>query len=143
MIGAYIYTALQTEKEIDNGKIGVVFTIFPLADFVEHVGGDKVKVTVMIPPGASPHTCEPIPSQLEDVSKAKIYFKVGSGVDFEQVWMDKIIAMNPDVVIIDGSEGVKKMGNDPHIWNSPTNAKKMVESFCTGLIQVDPANDDE
>ncbi|HDI72733.1 MAG TPA: zinc ABC transporter substrate-binding protein, partial [Candidatus Altiarchaeales archaeon] len=71
-----------TEKPVDNERLGVVVTILPQADFVEKVGGDRVRVTVMVPPGASPHTYEPTPDQLMEISKARIYFKVGSGVEF-------------------------------------------------------------
>ena len=44
----------------NGNKICVVVTILPEADFVRHVGGDRVKVIVMVPPGASPHTYEPV-----------------------------------------------------------------------------------
>ena len=33
------------------------------------------------------------------------------------------------------------MGNDPHIWLSPLNARIMVENICSGLIEVDPVNE--
>lgn len=128
---------LQAEERATKEKIGVVVTTLPLTDFVENVGGDRVKVTVMVPPGASPHIYEPTSSQLRDVAKANIYFKVGSGVEFELVWMDKIIKTNPSMFVIDCSNGVTKIGKDPHIWNSPINAKKMVENICQGLIKVD------
>jgi zinc transport system substrate-binding protein len=123
-------------------KIGVVVTILPQADFVEHLGGDKVDVTVMVPPGASPHTYEPTPSQMVAVSKAEIYAKVGSGVEFELVWMDKIIEQNKKMLVVDCSEGVTTIGTDPHIWNSPINARKMVENIYAGLVEVDPDNED-
>ncbi|NAS88278.1 zinc ABC transporter substrate-binding protein [ANME-1 cluster archaeon AG-394-G21] len=127
----------EKEKVADEEGIGVVVTILPQADFVENVGGDKVHVTVMVPPGASPHTYEPTPSQLRAVSKAKIYFKVGSGVEFENAWMDKIRGVNPDMQVVDCATGISKMGKDPHIWNSPLNAKVMVENICDGLIEID------
>ena len=123
-------------------KVGVVVSIAPLADFVENVGGEEVDVTVMVPPGASPHTYEPKPSQLVEVSKADIYVKVGSGVDFELAWMDKIIKVNSDMLVLDSSQGIELMGKDPHIWNSPVNAKIIVENICDGLIQVDSDNAD-
>lgn len=125
-----------------SDKIEVVVTIVPLADFVENVGREKVDVTVMVPPGASPHTYEPKPSQLVEVSKAEILVKVGSGVDFESAWMDRIIEVNPDMLVVDCSVGIELMGKDPHIWNSPVNTKIMVENICDGLIQVDPDNVD-
>ena len=84
----------ENESSAGEEKIGVVVSILPQAEFVEKIGGDKVKVTVMIPPGASPHTYEPKPSQLVELSKAKMYAKVGSGIEFELSWMDKIISMN-------------------------------------------------
>ena len=123
-------------------KIRVVVSITPLADFVENVGGEEVDVTVMVPPGASPHTYEPKPSQLVEVSEAEIYVEVGSGVDFELAWMDKIIKVNSNMLVLDSSQGIELMGKDPHIWNSPVNAKIMVENICDGLIQVDPDNAD-
>ena len=123
-------------------KIGVVVSMFPLADFVENVGQAKVDVNVMVPPGASPHTYEPKPSQLVEVSEAEIYVKVGSGVDFELAWMDKIIKVNSNMLVLDSSQGIELMGKDPHIWNSPVNAKIMVENICDGLIQVDSDNAD-
>ena len=129
-----------SEKE-ETGKIGVVVSILPLAEFVEHVGGEKVDVSVMVPPGASPHTHEPTPSQLVAVSKAEVFVKVGSGVQFELAWMDKIIDTNSNMLTVDSSNGVMLMGNDPHIWLSPLNARIMVENICSGLIAVDPENE--
>jgi len=137
LIGAYLLIP-QTEK-VDN-KIGVVVSILPQAEFVEGIGGDKVKVTVMVPLGASPHTYEPIPSQLKEVSKAKMYAKVGSGVEFELAWIDKIISVNKEMLVVDCSKGIELIENDPHIWLSPKNAKIMVENIYQGLIQINPAN---
>ena len=137
LIGAYLLIP-QTEK--NEEKIGVVVSILPQAEFVERISGNKVQVTVMVPPGASPHTYEPIPSQLKEVSKAKIYAKVGSGVEFESAWMDKIISVNKEMLVVDCSKGIELIDNDPHIWLSPKNAKIMVENIYQGLIQIDSAN---
>lgn len=123
-------------------EIGVVVSILPQAEFAESVGGDKVVVTVMVPPGASPHTYAPTPGQLTAVKQAKMYAKVGSGVEFELVHMDKIIEANKDMLVVGCSQGVELMGKDPHIWLSPRNAKIMVENICNGLIKVDPENEE-
>ncbi len=124
----------------DTGKVGVVVTLVPLADFVKNVGGDKVDVTVMVPPGASPHAYEPIPSQMVAVSEAEMYVKVGSGVEFELEWMDEVVEANRDMLVVDSSVGVELTESDPHIWNSPVNAKIMVENICDGLATIDPDN---
>jgi zinc transport system substrate-binding protein len=141
--GAGFFVYSMRRESTEEQRIGVVVTVLPQAEFVEKVMGDRAKITVMVPPGASPHAYEPKPSQLVEVSEAKIYFKVGSGVEFEETQWDKIIAMNPNMRIIDGSKGIEIINNDPHIWNSPINAKKMVQNFYDGLIQVDPEHENE
>ena len=140
LVGTIIFP--YSFNEPTNTKIGVVVTILPQAEFVEKVGGDKVEVTVMVQPGASPHSYEPTPSQMVEVSKAKMYAKVGSGVEFELAWMDRIIEQNKAMLVVDCSQGITTVANDPHIWNSPVNAKKMVGNICAGLVKVDPGNED-
>ncbi len=144
-------TACAPEVETDD-RVGVVVTILPQAEFVENVGGEKVRVTVMVPPGASPHTYEPTPSQMTALAKAEMYAKVGSGVEFELVWMDKLLATNPDMLVVDCSQGIELQEmvaedehehserEDPHIWMSPANAQIMVRNICAGLIETDPEN---
>ena len=125
-----------------QGKIQVVVSIPPLADFVESVGKDKVEVTIMVPAGASPHTYEPRPSQLKTVSRAKMYVKVGSGVEFELTWMEKLIGINKEMMVVNSSEGIEVIANDPHVWLSPANARIMVGNICGGLIKIDPENEE-
>jgi len=126
----------------------VAVTILPQREFVARVGGDKVDITVMIPPGASPHTYEVTPAQMVQLSKAKVYFKVGSPIEFELVWLDKLLAQNKDMLVVDCSKGINLIesddpdepGIDPHIWTSPRNVKTMVQNISLGLSQVDPQN---
>ena len=148
---AIIATAC-TQKAESATKLKVVVTVCPQAEFVENIGGDKVDVTVMVPPGASPHTYEPTPGQMEELSRAKMYVEVGSGVEFELVWMDKLNAANRNMVVVDCSKGIELQqmmagdedepagSIDPHIWMSPRNARIMVQNIAGGLIQVDPDN---
>ena len=145
VIAACAYSCITPEERraVDEEAIGVVVTILPQADFVNNVGGDRVQVTVMVPPGASPHTYAPKPGQLRAVSRAKVYFTVGSGVEFESAWMDKLLGVNPDMLLVDCADGITMRGTDPHIWNSPVNAQVMVEHICTGLIAIDPAHNAE
>jgi len=83
LISLVIMAAACNQQEQDTDKIGVVVTILPQAEFVGSIGGDRVEITVMVPPGASPHTYEPTPSQMVALSEAEMYAKVGSGIDFE------------------------------------------------------------
>ena len=133
-----------------SDKIGVAVTILPQAEFAESIGGDRINVTVMVPPGADPHTTELTPSKMTEVAEDKMYAKVGSGIEFELSYMDKIEAVNKNMLVVDCSKGIELVtsvdpnepGIDPHIWVSPLNAKIMVQNICDGLVQVDPANKD-
>ena len=153
LVSMLVFSATACAPEAEtNDRVGVVVTILPQAEFVENVGGEKVRVTVMVPPGASPHTYEPTPSQMTALAKAEMYAKVGSGVEFELVWMDKLLATNPDMLVVDCSRGIELQEmvaedehehserEDPHIWMSPANAQIMVRNICAGLIETDPEN---
>ena len=112
IIGIILLSGCIEEKPKENltqEQILVAVSILPQIEFVEKVGGDKVKVMVMVPPGASPHTYEPTPNQMIDLSNAKIYAKVGSGVEFELGWMDKIADLNKNMLVVDCSDGIKLM----------------------------------
>lgn len=144
------YFLSQKEKQTIGKELEVVVSILPQAEFVEKIGGDKIKVTVMIPSGANLHTYEPTSGQLKEVSQVKMYAKVGSPIEFELAWMDKIINTNKAMLIVDCSEGINFIetkqehstegGIDPHIWLSLRNAKVMVENIYAGLVQIDPQN---
>jgi zinc transport system substrate-binding protein len=165
-----IFAAGCARTDNDSGRLRVVATLGPVGEFVRAVGGERVEVTVMVSPGASPHTYEPRPSQLVDVSRASLYAKVGSGVEFELVWMDRLLAMNAGMRVIDCSRGVEIIGRDgdadfdtgdgdheedggedahahgsvdPHIWLSPANAALMVENIYTALVDADPDGIDD
>ncbi len=150
---------------VDNSdeKIGVLVTIVPQVEMVEFIAGEYVDVTIMVPPGESPHSFEPTPDQMKKVAKATAYFKVGSGVEFEDAHMDTIFEQNSDLQVFDGSEDISVIsfdqhygnedyqedgehdheGNDPHIWTSPENFKKMAEVVYTGLVEIDPDHQEE
>lgn len=145
--GIYYFTG-NNPSESSYGKIGVVVTVGPQEEFVKRVGGDRVDVTVMVPPGADPHTYEPLPNQMKQVQNAQIYFQVGSGIEFELTWMDKLTSMNPQMKVVNTSQGIELLpntaeneeGTDSHVWVSPRNAKIMVENIYQSLIQTDPQN---
>jgi zinc transport system substrate-binding protein len=148
-----------TAEETDSDTLVVAVTILPQAGFVEAIGGDKVEVLVMVPPGASPHIYEVTPDQMIKLSRAKMYVKVGLPVEFELAWMDKLIAANVSMRVVDCSEGIQVLemdenhhdhdheqdhghtGLDPHIWLSVRNAAIMVQNIRAGLALIDPANE--
>ena len=144
---SYLYS-LKTDSNGPKDKIEVIVSVGPQVEFVKAVGGDKVEVTLMVPPGADPHTYEPLPDQLNHVSNARMYVEVGTPVEFELNYMDKLKNLNPSMLVVNSSSGIDLIPNiaenenssDPHVWVSPKNAKIMVENIYQGLVQIDPNN---
>ncbi|MBS3817243.1 MAG: zinc ABC transporter substrate-binding protein [Candidatus Thermoplasmatota archaeon] len=142
--GAVALVGYTSEGENNEENVRVAVTIPPQEQFVKKVGGDEVKVTLMVPLGKDPHSYEPTTRQMREVAKADIYLKVGSKISFENAWMDKIKSYNEEMTIVNGSEGVelRRMGSkiDPHIWMSPVNAMNAVENIKEALIEEDSDN---
>jgi len=134
-------------------KIDVFVSILPLKYLVEQVGGDFVDVSVMVKPGADPHTYEPKPKQMVSLSKAAAYFTVG--ITFEDVWLPKFKTANPNMIIIHADENIEKIPMntrsfysrpehdhgllDPHIWTSPPLVKTICKNILNGLVKIDAA----
>lgn len=141
----------------------VFVSIEPQKYFVQKIGGDLVKVSVLVPGGADPHTYEPKPKQMVDLSKTAVYFAVG--IDFEKVWLKKIVATNPTLRIVRTDDGITKIDMvdhrhdkksqerqartgrlhhtgipDPHVWLSPSLVKIQAEHILNALMAVDPKN---
>ncbi|MFZ2097769.1 MAG: zinc ABC transporter substrate-binding protein [Anaerolineales bacterium] len=140
---------VQPSPLISGDKVLVVASILPLADFAWQVGGDRVQVETLVPPGATPHTYELTPAQLKAISRARLLVLNGVGLEY---WADEIVsaANNPDLVIVNTSEGLTIIASDeygtggnPHVWLSPLNALHQVEMIRDALIQVDPTGRDE
>jgi len=144
----FVFFLSHTSSASDN-KLKVVASIAPLADFARQVGGDKVDVTLLLPPGASPHTYEPTPKTMQEISQAKIFIKIGAGLEF---WADKLVAAAAKgVVTVDCSRGVALIqahdhekhgeGNvDPHYWLDPLIAIGMVKKIEEAYAKADPAD---
>lgn len=139
--------------------IEVYVSILPQKYFINKIGADLVEVSVMVAPGASPATYEPKPKQMVTLTKAKIYYAIG--VPFENVWLDKIAAANPEMIIVHTEAGIEKMvmkspdhhlegehrqGNhhhgikDPHVWLSPPLVMQQARNILDGLVAIDPVH---
>ncbi len=88
-------------------ELTVAVTIPPQIEWVEEVGGNRIDTVEMVPHGEDPHTYEPEPSRMERLSDADAYFKLGSGIEFEERHMDAIENQNPDMEIIDGGKNIE------------------------------------
>lgn len=144
-------------QKASSEKLTVVATIFPLADFVKNVAGDKVDIVTLLRPGDSPHTYEPSSRDMKAVTRARLLVINGAGLDF---WVEKLkSAASDNLAVVDASlvleqEGLLLSGDEhedeaddhggtnPHYWLDPVLAQKQVEAIASALAEADPDNGD-
>jgi ABC-type Zn uptake system ZnuABC Zn-binding protein ZnuA len=133
----------QSSPPSDGGKLKVAATIFPLADIARNIGGDKITVITIMPPGASPHTFEPTFEIIRQTNGIKALFKVGCGLDD---WAQKVTAsLGGDIAVIEVSKDIplRKFEDgsvDPHYWLSLANGSTIAKNITDDLIGLDPVN---
>jgi zinc transport system substrate-binding protein len=142
----------------------VTVSIVPQKYFVEKIAGDKINVNVMVKPGASPATYEPKTSQMKKLANSIIYFS--TGVAFESSWLEKFQNANKNMLVVDTSNGIKKLeiqkhshheeeindkhdnhsdhdeheGLDPHVWNDPILVKTQAKNIYEAFVKFDKVN---
>jgi zinc/manganese transport system substrate-binding protein len=136
-------------------KLNVAASTTDLASIAASVGGDQVEVFAIAKPGSDPHRIEALPSYMVKVSRAKLYLKVGLGLD---QWADAIVdgSRNSSVQIVDCSRDVHvlekptgkvdaSMGDvhpdgNPHYWLDPRNGAVVANNIADALAKADPGN---
>jgi zinc transport system substrate-binding protein len=139
-------------------NINAIVSILPQKTFLEEIGGNLVNVSVMVQAGDSPHSYEPKPSQMVDITKADVYFAIG--VEFENVWLKKFQNQNNSLLMVDLAKDISKIdikqhghshghkedkhdeeAKDPHIWTSPSNIKTIAKNILNTLVSIDKKNE--
>lgn len=132
---------LPAPNDAGNGKIKIVATLFPQYDFARQITGDKAEVTLLLPPGMESHSYEPTPSDVIEINDSDLFIYTGK---YMEAWSQKIIDSMKDngshSFVLDASQGIDLVKDDPHIWTDPLAAKQMVANILDALCSVDPSN---
>jgi len=112
MLKKFIILGMLGLISLVHAKINTVVSILPQKTFLKAIGGDKVNIALMVKPGNSPHTYEPKPSQMIDISKADIYFSIG--IQFEEAWLPKFATQNKNMKIVNIGKSVKRIAMAEH-----------------------------
>jgi len=125
--------------------MAVAASIAPLADFARQVGGDRVKVDLLVPPGSNPHTYQVQPDQMTMLSKASVLVLNGVGLEF---WAANVIdaANNPKLIVVRTADGLDIVGHEehgaagnPHVWLDPIDAIHQVGTIRDAFVKADPS----
>jgi zinc transport system substrate-binding protein len=125
-----------------NGEsVAVVASFYPLAFVAERVGGDRVTVTNLTPPGVEPHDLELTPDDLEAIAAADVVIDVGGGF---QPSVEEAVAAEASGITIDALAGAPALpgqdgGGDPHMWLDPARVATLADRVGEALTEADPA----
>lgn len=157
-VACLLFLALSSAAFAAGAPIKAVATIFPLADIVRQIGGNRVTVTTLLTTGMSEHVFEPTTAQMRQMADASLYVRVGAQMD---TWGDKLLAAakRPPIIVtatsgipllrsseqelVEGKEpeGHHHGGDDPHVWLDPILVRDhVVPAVASALSRISPAD---
>lgn len=130
-----------------SASVRVVATTTILADLVRQVGGARVEVASLVPPGGEVHTFDPSPSDARRLAEADLIVINGLGLDdWAEGLAEGADATAPLVHLAEGLDGVEPItggdqehgGVNPHLWLDVELARRYVAGIVDALAEVDP-----
>jgi ABC-type Zn uptake system ZnuABC Zn-binding protein ZnuA len=115
-----------------------------LADIVRNVAGDRLVVDSLLPINSDPHSYQPAPRDIINVSKSNVLVINGGGIEtFIAPLLDNAGGSRLLITASDGLTPLPDPGGehpegDPHFWMDPNNVIRYVENIRDGLIEADP-----
>ena len=132
----------QQFQKIESDKLQIISSFYPLHEFSQIVGQEKVDAILLVPIGVEPHDWEPTVKDVQQMQKSDLI--IINGLGFEN-WVDSLHENNYQGKIIDTSNKVpiKNLDDnskDPHIWLNPVTAKIQVQNIANAFSDSDPEN---
>lgn len=133
-------------------KLRIVASFSILGDLVAQVAGDAATVQTLVGADQDAHVFEPSPADARTVAQAQVV--VINGLGFEG-WQARLVkASGYKGPVITAAQGIPTRtmkgghdhghghshggGSDPHIWQDPQRAARMVTNIAEGLAKADP-----
>ncbi len=136
------------------GKVRVIATVFPLAEFAREIGGARAEVRLLLPPGADVHTWQPRVSDIRGIEAADLLLYIGRGLE---PWLGSLLgganttrlarfeaASGRDLLpfAADAEEHDIRHDHgafDPHIWLDFRTDQSIADGITAALAKLDPA----
>jgi zinc/manganese transport system substrate-binding protein len=127
----------------------VVASFSILADMTTSIGGDLVRVTMLVPPDGDAHSYQPRPSDLRAMQAAAVLVENGLGLEGFMARMAKSSGFRGIRIVATQAvtprrmrEGAKTV-TDPHAWQDPRNGVLYARNIAAGLIRALPEAADQ
>ncbi|WP_152191672.1 metal ABC transporter substrate-binding protein [Georgenia satyanarayanai] len=135
----------------EDGALDVLVSFYPLQFVAEQIGGERLDVSSLTPPGADPHSLELAPRTVSDMDGAALVVYL-SGF---QAAVDEAVAgtaaptfdaadhtelLSPDHTEHDDQDGHDHGAEnlDPHFWLDPARLAEVADALAEELAGLDP-----
>jgi ABC-type Zn uptake system ZnuABC Zn-binding protein ZnuA len=138
-----------------QSKLRVVSTVAPITNIVQNVGGSRIDLEGIIPPGVDSHTFEPAPSDARLLASADLIVVNGLALEGTTIELAqanlkpgaKIVELGTNTItrdqwVFDFSFPEEHGDPNPHVWMNPLYAARFAELTRDALIERDAANAD-
>jgi zinc/manganese transport system substrate-binding protein/manganese/iron transport system substrate-binding protein len=134
----------------EDGPLRVAATTSILGDVVAVVGGPDIALTVLLKPGQDPHAFNPTPANLAALSKARLLFVNGLGLE---TFLSRL-QTGSEIVEVSRAIVPRHMTEphhhddhehaagvpDPHVWFDPLNVAAWTDVIRDTLAARDPSH---
>jgi ABC-type Zn uptake system ZnuABC Zn-binding protein ZnuA len=153
-----VFLFLSLSASLVCAQSSYVTTIPPFTMILREIIGDRNRVYGLLPPGASPHTFDPVASDIIQVERAKALILGGPNLDrwalkFGNTKSLELLPLLPPAFLLDfegsvhdhssGDQSNRHLhasGVDPHFWTDPLAVKSLLPSLTDSLCAMDPEN---
>lgn len=147
LLAGILYQNFRTPRSSSSGKMQIATSFYPLYFFASEIAGDRAEVYTITPNGSEPHDYEPTAKDIARIEASKLLIINGAKLE---PWANKLTPefKNKNIVVISVGDTLATekmledgaMTQDPHIWLSPPNAIKEIDTILSGFIQIDKNN---
>lgn len=128
-----------------HAQTNIVTTTGMIADIVENIGGDSVKVTPLMGTGVDPHLYKATQGDLRKLTGAEIIFFNGLYLEGKMQDIFEKMARNKPVIPVADTIPESQLifhGEvaDPHVWFDVQLWSKAAKKVLDSLIEFDPEN---
>ncbi len=114
-------------------KLEVTVSGYVPYTLAKQIGGERVNLHMLVPPGAEPHSFEPTPGSIIAVSEADLFIYISPRVE---PWTKDILKGLSGVNALEAGPSFPEQ--DPHVWMTPYGALEMAKRITKALTKADP-----
>lgn len=143
-----------------ESKLTVVASFYPMYDFTNRIGGERINLSNMVPAGSEPHSWEPTSADIISLEKADVFIYNGAGMEH---WVNSVLSAleNDKLIAVETAANLElRAGHshehgedehedeqetehdndslDPHVWLDPLLALEQMRVITDALIEADP-----